>query len=282
MARRDWSKSEVKAVVRDYLTMLEMELKGLSFNKTEYRQGLQISLNERSDGSIERKHQNISAVLIEHGYPYIDGYKPLGNYQYLLAEIVLERLEISPDLENQVIEVVSQEPLTPSVDDLLELMVDPPKPPGAIRTGYIQQGERARPTKVNYLEREARNSALGRAGELLIINYERARLIHEGASNLAEQVEHVADTEGDRAGFDVLSYEADSTERFIEVKTTSFGKETPFFVSRNQVETSIENPKKYFLYRVFRFSEIPRCFSVNGALNQTCLLTPEKYSGRIR
>ena len=33
---------------------------------------------------------------------------------------------------------------------------------------------------VNYLEREARNSALGRAGELFVVKYERARLIDIG------------------------------------------------------------------------------------------------------
>jgi hypothetical protein len=34
----------------------------------------------RSKGVVERKHQNMSAILIELGLPHIEGYKPLGNY----------------------------------------------------------------------------------------------------------------------------------------------------------------------------------------------------------
>jgi hypothetical protein len=53
---------------------------------------LQNLLAGRTRGSVERKHQNISSVLIDLGYPSIDGYKPLANYQELLARVVQERL----------------------------------------------------------------------------------------------------------------------------------------------------------------------------------------------
>jgi len=75
----DWSREEVEAAVSDYFDMLAMELRGQPFNKAEHNRNLQKLLKNRPKGSIERKHQNISAVLIELGYPYIDGYKPLGN-----------------------------------------------------------------------------------------------------------------------------------------------------------------------------------------------------------
>ncbi|MFC1539896.1 DUF3883 domain-containing protein [Gemmatimonadota bacterium] len=282
MARRDWSRQEVKVVVHDYLTMLDLEIDRRPYNKTEHRRNLQLSLENRSDASIERKHQNISAILIEHGYPYIDGYKPLGNYQHLLAEVVREALEALPELDDKVSKEVTRKPEVPSVEDWLSIMVDPPVPRPPLRKGYVHQGTRKKPIKVNHLEQEARNSALGHAGELLVINYERARLIHEGAPTLANKVEHIAVTAGDQAGFDILSFDVDCSERLIEVKTTSFGIDTPFFVSRNQVETSIEHAARYHLYRVFRFSRSPGCFSIKGALNLTCILTPEKYSGRMR
>ena len=50
------------------------------------------ALDRRTKGSIERKHQNISAVLHEVGCPFIGGYKPLGNYQALLKEVVVRVL----------------------------------------------------------------------------------------------------------------------------------------------------------------------------------------------
>ena len=65
----DWSRLEVEAAVADYLDMLALELRGEPFNKAEHNRNLVRVLNGRTRGSIERKHQNISAVLIELGYP---------------------------------------------------------------------------------------------------------------------------------------------------------------------------------------------------------------------
>jgi hypothetical protein len=62
-----------------------------SHNKSAHRRALSGKLDGRSDGSIGRKHQ-ISAILIELGYPYIVGYKPLCNCQNLLAEVVAPRV----------------------------------------------------------------------------------------------------------------------------------------------------------------------------------------------
>jgi hypothetical protein len=66
-----WSQAEV--VVTDYLTMLAKELRGETYNKSAHRRAFAKVLNRRNDGSIERKHQNISAVLIELGWPFISG-----------------------------------------------------------------------------------------------------------------------------------------------------------------------------------------------------------------
>ena len=52
-------------MVADYLQMLAMELARQSYSKTARRNALSPKLNGRTDGSIERKHQNISAILLE-------------------------------------------------------------------------------------------------------------------------------------------------------------------------------------------------------------------------
>jgi len=70
-----WSREEVEATVAAYLDMLDQELRGISFNKSDARRRLAVMLNGRSEGAIERKHQNISAILIELGFPYVSGYK---------------------------------------------------------------------------------------------------------------------------------------------------------------------------------------------------------------
>src|SRR5882762_6389485 len=83
-----WSRIEVDATVADYLDMLTQELSGQTYNKTDHRRALRRKLVERSDGAIELKHQNISAVLLALGCPWISGYKPRSNYQNLLFEVV--------------------------------------------------------------------------------------------------------------------------------------------------------------------------------------------------
>lgn len=85
----NWSREEVELTVKAYFEMLTSELRGESFNKAASRRTLQPRLNGRSEASIELKHQNISAILIENGLPHIQGYKSRGNYQHMLAEVVL-------------------------------------------------------------------------------------------------------------------------------------------------------------------------------------------------
>ena len=76
---RDWSRQEVEATVRDYFDMLASELRGEPFNKAAHNRALRARLDDRTGGAVERKHQNISAVLIGLGFPYINGYKPLST-----------------------------------------------------------------------------------------------------------------------------------------------------------------------------------------------------------
>jgi hypothetical protein len=63
----DWAGDEVELVVDDYFAMLTLELSGQSYNKAQRRRALMQRLNARSEGSIEFKRCNISAVMIQMG-----------------------------------------------------------------------------------------------------------------------------------------------------------------------------------------------------------------------
>ena len=86
-----WSDLEVDAIVADYFAMLRDEIAGTPFNKSEHRRALQ-SQTGREPGSIERKHQNVSAVLERLGLPFIRGYKPLAHFQNALLNAVERNL----------------------------------------------------------------------------------------------------------------------------------------------------------------------------------------------
>src|SRR5262249_28265868 len=94
----DWTQEEVAAVVADYLRMFRLDLSGQPFSKTEHRRRLQQSV-KRSDGSIEFKHQNVSAVLRDLEMQWLTGYAPRGNYQNLLAQEVIRQIDAEPDID---------------------------------------------------------------------------------------------------------------------------------------------------------------------------------------
>lgn len=279
----DWSRFEVEAAVADYLDMLALELRGEPFNKAEHNRNLARVLNGRTPGSIERKHQNISAVLIELGYPYIDGYKPLSNYQELLKDVVEKRLIGAPALDKEIAALIVSPPRPPGpFYDILSIRVPVPVPDRETRTSvYESPTTLARRAKRNYLEMEARNATLGLAGEQLVVRYEQERLSRAGHDRLASKIVHTSAVESDSRGFDILSYETDGRERLIEVKTTRFGALTPFFASRNEVDVSDRRNKDYQLYRVFKFSEQPKLFLLPGSLKRTCELDPLSFAARI-
>ena len=224
-----WSREEVEATVSDYFEMLAVELRDEPFNKAEHNRNLQKFLNNRTKGAVELKHQNIRAVLIELGYPYIDGYKPRYNFQGLLYEIVEDRLLNTVGLHQAAAAAVEQTvEQAPIVNDLLAILVSPPRREEDKPKLYDRAPRIRKPVRRNYLEIESRNQALGLAGEKLVLEFEHKRLWVAGRKDLANRIEHVADSKGDHLGFDILSFETDARERLIEVKTTSFGSLTPF------------------------------------------------------
>lgn len=80
MGTGDWSESENDMIVADYFAMLTQELANKPYSKTDHNRKLQTQIG-RGRGSIEYKHQNISAILKGLGETWIDGYKPAFNYQ---------------------------------------------------------------------------------------------------------------------------------------------------------------------------------------------------------
>ena len=275
----DWSRLEVEATVADYFDMLEKELRGTDYNKSGHRRGLAKLLNGRSDGAIERKHQNISAILIELGFVYIAGYKPLGNYQQLLSEVVSECLTESHSLAEVVRQQVEGPASVPSVADILAAWADPPSP-DPDRRPYA---ENPRPRRgVDYVAIEAANRSLGAAGEVFVVRFEIARLLRAGRDHLADKVERVSETRGDGLGFDVRSFEESGEDRLIEVKTTAYGPSTPFFVTRKEVEVSRAEGERFHLYRAYSFRKAPRLFGKAGPLEEGFRLDPSVYAASVR
>ena len=273
-----WSNIEVELIVADYFDMLSKELSGQEYVKANHRRKLLPLLKGRSEGSIEFKHQNISAVLIRLGQPYIKGYLPRANYQNSLVERVIAYLDENPSVEElfkRFAESTSiQSPLQSDFDKLIV------KPPAGSQ--YVEEPVAwytKSQIKTNYLEKEQRNRSLGMLGEGLVVQYEKWQLTVLGKDHLADQVRWISKEEGDGAGFDVLSRNLNGTDKYIEVKTTRLGKETPFFFSKNELLFSQHKPKDYHLYRLFDFEKNARMFVKNGGLDTICSSVPILFKG---
>ncbi len=113
----------------------------------------------------------------------------------------------------------------------------------------------------------------------MVLEYEKWHLTVSGKENLADQVRWIAKEEGDGAGFDILSRNPDGTDKYIEVKTTRLGRETPFFFSRNELLFSHKKLTDYHLYRLFNFERAAKMFVKTGGLDTICTSVPMTFKG---
>lgn len=278
-AGKDWAEAEVTLVVADYFEMLRKELRGEPYNKAEHNATLRPLLAGRTKPSVEYKHQNLSAVLVRMGLPYIPGYKPRWNYQALLERAVAAHIAAHPGVLAELAESSLTSPAaTPAVDlaDPDRVFDDQPD--------HVPLPEPGKPwltrdvRRIDFAARDAANRQLGRRGEEFVVELERARLRARGRDDLARRVDWASESLGDGLGFDVLSFdEADGSERLVEVKTTGLAKYHPFYVTATEVRCSEDVPDRYHLYRVFEFSRGPRVYVLQGSLRERCRLDVVLY-----
>ena len=278
--RKDWSQQEVQLLVANYFGMLEAELMGNPYQKAEQRRALEPQLSGRTKGSIERKHQNVSAVLIEMGLPYVDGYKPLGNYQALLATEVESFVNVHSSLLGRLANSAVMNPTeavavpATNTSQVIETPPDRIYAPTPVGRPWLSRKGR----RIDFVARDAANRRLGELGERFVLELEQQRLRTAGRDDLAQQVTWASAEYGDGLGYDILSYdERDDSERMIEVKSTGLGKYFPFLVTANEVRCSEDIPQQFKLYRVFDLARTPRVFILHGSLRNVCELDPVLY-----
>lgn len=272
MAHGPWSDDEIGVTVDVYFRMLTLELAGENYTKTEFRREVERDV-DRSSGAIEYKFNNVSAVLDELGAVWIPGFKPLRNVQDRLRTVVRERFKADSDLRAFMLKAVADGDVDPSE---LGAEVDPPNAdwPGG-------RGARVGVLGLDFAAIESSNRALGVAGEESVLAAERERLAAAGRADLAAEVRHVSAVDGDGLGYDIRSFQGLTDEPvFIEVKTTRYGKEVPFYISGTEVEASIDLGPSYRLWRVYRYGKTDSgYYRLPGPLTQHARLRPDTYRG---
>lgn len=272
MAGSAWTDTENDLIVADYFAMLADDMAGRPYNKAAHRRALRPLLNNRTDGSVEFKHQNISAVLKALGEVWINGYKPAFNFQEALEFAVVRWLNTHPDWTLRAPAGAAR-----AFHDDPEIWVGPaptlsnqPPPDELDQTLRIAR-------KFDVAGRDARNRALGRAGEERVLAHERARLRQASRHDLAQQVRWVSTEDGDGAGYDIASFDPDGTPRLLEVKTTNGWDRTPFHISRNELAVAEDNRDQWCLFRLWDFARTPRAFELRPPLDRHVSLTATSF-----
>jgi hypothetical protein len=151
--------------------------------------------------------------------------------------------------------------------------VPPPK------KAYDSLSEKSYSFKGVTIDYDALNTAisqLGKSGEDLVISHEQEKLRQAGRSDLAEKVEKMLDGNG----YDILSYNPDGSEKYIEVKTTSGEILRPFFLSDNEWAFMKKHPESYHLYRVFKYNRAvgkAKFFSLHGDIEDKVLIRNRQF-----
>jgi len=255
-------------VVESYFRMLASEREGRPYNKSANRRELMETVR-RSDGSIERKLQNISAVLDMLGVQWINGYKPLAHFQDALVSAVERILNQEPHF----LEAGSTD-ASPSGDQDSILVPQPPPAEGDHTLTPVLQRLVG---KFDPAERDARNRDLGKAGEKFVVEFERRRLKQAGRDDLAERIRWVSELDGDGYGYDVRSFEPDGKERLLEIKTTCGHERTAFWLTKREVDVASDRSDIYRIRRVFHFRNHARMFEIAPPLHQELSMTPSTF-----
>jgi hypothetical protein len=273
MSNGPWTDEENDLIVADYFAMLAEDMAGLPYNKAQHRRSLMPLLRSRTEGSIEFKHQNISAVLKGLGEDWIPGYKPAFNFQMTLVDAVARWLAWNPAWLGRI---PGWRPAN-GLREAAQIWIGPPptlsnQPPPQELEQMLHVAR-----KFDVAGRDERNRALGRAGEECVVAHERSALKVAGRDDLARKVRWVSEEDGDGAGYDIASFTPDGWERLIEVKTTNGWERTPFYISRNELAVAEERRSEWCLFRLWNFSRETKAFELRPPLDAHVSLTATAF-----
>ena len=273
MLNGPWTDEENDLIVLNYFSMLAEDMAGRPYNKAQHRRSLMPLLQSRTEGSIEFKHQNISAVLKGLGEDWIPGYKPAFNFQMTLVDAVARWLAWNPAWLGRM---PGSRPLT-GLRESEQIWIGPsptlsnqPPPQELEQMLHIAR-------KFDVAGRDERNRTLGRAGEERVVAHERSALKVAGRDDLAQKVRWVSEEDGDGAGYDIASFTPDGRERLIEVKTTNGWERTPFYISRNELAVAEGRRSEWCLFRLWNFSREPKAFELHPPLDAHVSLTATAF-----
>jgi len=188
------------------------------------------------------------------------------DFIYAVAQHLPNLEEDSVDLDLQPIKLQEPKPIT---NLLLKIKADKSRDGKeyAFKTDREQQN--------------ARLKEIGDLGEQWMVNREKRILKENGRPDLAAKVEWVAKTIGDGLGYDIESRTLEGKKMYIEVKSTTGGLSTPFYITKNELDKSKKYAENYYLYRVYAIDEEKGSFQLETYVGPLTPFCQEAWTWRI-
>ena len=211
-----------------------------------------------------------------------DEYKmTTAGYKLLLELSIFKELDSSiEDYEEIFAEELSV--VEEILDSQIELVkVDAPERKTRKAT-VSHKGQSSGPKNINFDESNKKNQKTGDLGEKLVYDYERSRLEAAGIDDIDSKLIRTSDNKeyGNAYPCDIISIDIETgVPVYIEVKTTRYVAETPFYLSEEERAFSEKNASAYRLYRVFdavRTKE-PKFYETTGYVGDNFTLISDRY-----
>ena len=172
--------------------------------------------------------------------------------------------------------------------DIQNLQFEEYEVPAKVRKEKEKKNKENKPRKIDYVKRTIRNKNKGDLGEKAVTIIEKNKLLKLGRKDLADNVKWVSKVEGDGFGYDIESWrivDEEVEKIYIEVKTTTGDKNTPFDISVKEVLVSKELGEKYYIYRVFGIEKITskiNYYIINGDIEKRLDLEPTSFKAYLK
>ena len=183
-----------------------------------------------------------------------------------------EKVEFQTDNRNSAIThdttnlSVLDEPITEVAEEIELNIAD--NPTMVSKNKSISNKVRAK-EDINYSEQQTISQKIGDRGEELVLRNEIEKTKEWGLPNETLSKVRRVSLESDDYGFDILSFDQEGNERYLEVKTTKTnGKNFSFILTRNEFETAKYYGKMYTFVIVSDILSNPRIWYMGNPFEE--------------
>lgn len=284
------AKASIKKVVDYWRVELEGLCDGFSFEKVDLIKTLENNTNLAKGyeyGDICHKYYDISEITSNEKLLY-DLSKLISIFRELKAKMIFKDFRQTIDyILTQNIDFLKEDKDEQSIESAnLDVLIKNSREisaPSFRKSNSIRENSDRYVTKRNYLKEARENSKLGYVGEIFVYRLEKERILRDPQlAEFVEKVQHVSKEVGDGLGYDIISLR--KSERgevypiYIEVKTTSGGEKTPFYLSPKELSVSEEYKDNYYIYRVCNIKKNSiSYYTIQGPLKEKLKLIASSY-----